>query len=62
MGVGEVLGGVVAPFLAGSLSDVYGLSAVCWLLAALAVLGGVAALALRETAPRIVALRSGATA
>jgi ACS family hexuronate transporter-like MFS transporter len=62
MGVGEVLGGVVAPFLAGSLSDVYGLSAVCWLLAALSVLGAIAAMCLRETAPRIVALRSGVPA
>lgn len=55
MGAGEILGGVGAPFLAGALSDRYGLQAVCWLLAALAVIGAAAALALRETAPRIVA-------
>ncbi|MXO59919.1 MFS transporter [Altererythrobacter salegens] len=61
MGLGEVLGGVLAPSLAGGLSDSYGLQAVCWLLVALALLGGTAALFLRETAPRILA-RKGATA
>ena len=55
MGVGEIVGGVGAPFLAGALSDHYGLQAVCWLLAALAAIGAVAALFLRETAPRIIA-------
>ena len=62
MGLGEILGGVIAPSLAGRLSDIYGLQAVCWLLVVLAVLGGTAALALRETAPRILARRSGALA
>jgi ACS family hexuronate transporter-like MFS transporter len=61
MGLGEVLGGVIAPSLAGKLSDIYGLQAVCWLLVALAILGGFAALALRETAPRILARRAGRT-
>jgi MFS family permease len=58
MGLGEILGGVFGPSLAGSLSDVYGLAAPCWLLAGLAVLGTLAALFLRETAPRIVARRA----
>jgi predicted MFS family arabinose efflux permease len=58
MGLGEILGGVFGPSLAGSLSDTYGLPAPCWLLAALAVLGTVAALFLRETAPRIIARRA----
>jgi predicted MFS family arabinose efflux permease len=58
MGLGEILGGVFGPSLAGSLSDAYGLAAPCWLLAALAVLGTLAALFLRETAPRIVARRA----
>jgi MFS transporter, ACS family, hexuronate transporter len=62
MGVGEILGGVIAPSLAGGLSDIYGLQAVCWLLAALAVIGGIAALFLRETAPRIVARQTGVPA
>jgi predicted MFS family arabinose efflux permease len=55
MGLGEVLGGVFGPSLAGSLSDAYGLAAPCWLLAALAVGGTLAALFLRETAPRVLA-------
>jgi MFS family permease len=58
MGLGEILGGVFGPSLAGSLSDVYGLAAPCRLLAGLAVLGTLAALFLRETAPRIVARRA----
>jgi MFS family permease len=58
MGLGEILGGVFGPSLAGSLSDVYGLAAPCWLLAVLAVLGTLAALFLRETAPRIAARRA----
>jgi MFS transporter, ACS family, hexuronate transporter len=62
MGAGEILGGVIAPSLAGRLSDIYGLAAVCWLLVALALIGGVAALALRETAPRLVALKTGVSA
>lgn len=62
MGLGEILGGVLAPSLAGSLSDAYGLEAVCWLLVALAVIGSIAALFLRETAPRIVARRQAETA
>jgi ACS family hexuronate transporter-like MFS transporter len=53
MGVGEIIGGVGAPSLAGWLSDIYGLTAPLWLLAALALLGGVTALFLRETAPRL---------
>ena len=60
MGVGEIIGGVFAPSLAGGLSDIYGLQAVCWLLVVLAVLGGAGALFLRETAPRIVARRAAA--
>jgi MFS family permease len=54
MGVGEILGGVFGPSLAGRLSDIYGLSAPCWFLVTVAVLGGITALFLRETAPRIV--------
>jgi MFS family permease len=53
MGIGEIIGGVGGPALAGRLSDIYGLSAPLWLLAALALLGGTTALFLRETAPRL---------
>ncbi len=55
MCVGEILGGVLAPSLAGKLSDIYGLQAPLWLLMGLALAGGVTALFLRETAPRVVA-------
>jgi ACS family hexuronate transporter-like MFS transporter len=55
MGLGEILGGVLAPSLAGKLSDIYGLAAPLWLLVVLAVLGAITALFLRETAPRLVA-------
>lgn len=58
MGLGEVLGGVFGPSIAGSLSDAYGLAAPCWLLMLLAVLGTLAALFLRETAPRLVGERA----
>jgi len=58
MGLGEVLGGVFGPSIAGGLSDVYGLAAPCWTLVVLAVLGFIAALFLRETAPRIVGERA----
>lgn len=60
MGVGEILGGVLSPFVAGWLSDIYGLQAPLWFLIALAVLGGLTALFLRETAPRIVGERTNA--
>lgn len=60
MGVGEIIGGVAAPSLAGALSDAYGLQAMLWLLVALAVIGGTAALFLNETAPRLVARRAAA--
>ncbi|KPL66940.1 MFS transporter [Erythrobacter sp. SG61-1L] len=57
MGVGEILGGVFAPFIAGWLSDLYGLQAPLWFLIVLVILGGITALFLRETAPRIVGER-----
>jgi predicted MFS family arabinose efflux permease len=55
MGIGEILGGVFGPSLAGRLSDIYGLGAPLWILAGLAVAGGLTALFLRETAPRVLA-------
>ena len=59
MGLGEIFGGVFGPSIAGSLSDAYGLTAPCWMLAGLAIVGGLAAMFLRETAPRIVGERAG---
>ena len=58
MGLGEILGGVLSPSLAGKLSDLYGLAAPLWLLVVLAMLGAITALFLRETAPRLVARRT----
>lgn len=57
MGIGEVLGGVIAPFLAGTLADAYGLSAPLWLMAACTLAASACALGLLESAPRVVARR-----
>jgi MFS family permease len=62
MGAGEVLGGVLSPFLAGQLADVYGLSAALWLMLVLTVLAGLCALGLVESAPRVLARRKPAIA
>ncbi|NLR69932.1 MFS transporter [Novosphingobium sp. ERN07] len=58
MGTGEVLGGVLAPFIAGALADFYGLSAALWLMLVCAVLAGVCTLGLIESAPRVLARRA----
>jgi len=62
MGTGEVLGGVLSPFFAGSLADSYGLSAALWLMLVLTILAGFCAMGLIESAPRVVARRIPATA
>lgn len=59
MGTGEVLGGVLSPFLAGTLADAYGLAAPLWLMFGCTVLAGFLTLGLIESAPRVVARRSG---
>jgi MFS transporter, ACS family, hexuronate transporter len=51
MGVSEILGGVLSPFLAGIAADAYGLRAPLWMLFGFALVSGVLALRLRETAP-----------
>jgi MFS family permease len=55
VGVGEILGGVSAPAVAGSAADRYGLNAPLFIQAGCAVVGALLALALKETAPRRVA-------
>ncbi|MDE2597447.1 MAG: MFS transporter [Sphingomonadales bacterium] len=60
MGTGEVLGGVLSPFLAGALADAYGLSAPLWLMLGLTVAAGFCALGLAESAPRVLARRGTA--
>jgi len=51
VGLGEILGGVGAPAIAGRAADQYGLQAPVMIMAACAVVGTVLALFLRETAP-----------
>jgi ACS family hexuronate transporter-like MFS transporter len=57
MGTGEVLGGVLSPSIAGYAADQSGLQAPLWIMLGLTVAGGFLALGLRETAPRVLALR-----
>ncbi len=58
MGSCEILGGAAGPAVAGMLADARGLAAPLWLMAALAVAGGIAALTLTESAPRVLARRT----
>ncbi len=51
VGLGEILGGVSAPAIAGHAADLYGLQAPVMIMAACAIVGTVLALFLRETAP-----------
>ena len=57
MGTGEIIGGVLSPSIAGFAADLAGLQAPLWIMLGLAVAGGLLALGLRETAPRIVMRR-----
>ena len=54
MGVGEGVGGVAAPALAGMAADVHGLTAPLWIMLALPVAAGLLSMGLRETAPRLL--------
>jgi len=51
VGLGEIIGGVSAPTLAGRAADLYGLQAPLYIQAGCAILAGVVALGLKETAP-----------
>jgi ACS family hexuronate transporter-like MFS transporter len=59
-GIGEVLGGVVSPSLAGKLADIYGLAAPVWFLLALTVAAFVCSLFLVESAPAVLQRRAAA--
>jgi ACS family hexuronate transporter-like MFS transporter len=59
MGTGEILGGVLSPFLAGMVADRVGLQAPLWMMFGVTVAGALLALGLRETAPRVLARRAG---
>jgi ACS family hexuronate transporter-like MFS transporter len=52
MGVGEGVGGVLSPTLAGAAADHFGLQAPLWIMTVLPILAGLLALGLKETAPR----------
>lgn len=54
MGSGELIGGAVSPYLAGAAADRYGQQAPLWLMLGVAVIAGIFALGLRETAPRVL--------
>ena len=62
MGLGEILGGVSAPWAAGWAADRYGLRAPIMIEAGCAILGTLLALFLRETAPARLARHSIAVA
>ncbi len=62
MGSCEILGGAAGPAIAGSLADHFGLAAPLWMMVGLALVGAAAALGLRETAPRVLAKRTGSIA
>jgi ACS family hexuronate transporter-like MFS transporter len=54
MGAGEILGGVLSPSIAGYLGDLIGLQAPIWMMLGLALVAGVVALGIRETAPAVL--------
>jgi MFS transporter, ACS family, hexuronate transporter len=58
MGLGEIIGGAAAPFIAGSVADRVGLQAPLWIMTGLAVVAGLLAIGLRETAPRVLNRRA----
>jgi len=60
MGVGEILGGVLSPSLAGYAADTFGLAAPLWIMFAITIVAGFLAMGLRETAPRFRAGESTA--
>lgn len=55
MGIGELVGGFVAPTIAGFAADRFGLSIVMWMSCGGAVLAALLALLLKETAPAVLA-------
>jgi predicted MFS family arabinose efflux permease len=55
MGSGEILGGVLAPSMAGLAADRIGLTAPVLFMIVLALCSGMLAIGLRETAPRLLA-------
>jgi MFS family permease len=54
MGLGEIVGGVVTPTLAGRAADASGLAAPLWILVGLSAATGILACFIQETAPRVL--------
>jgi predicted MFS family arabinose efflux permease len=52
MGIGEIVGGVFSPTLAGYAADQAGLQAPLWIMLGITIIAGLLAMGLRETAPR----------
>jgi MFS family permease len=57
MGMGEAVGGVGGPALAGAAADAYGRDVILWTMLALCLAAAALAFALKETAPAVVARR-----
>ena len=63
MGVPEVLGGALAPAIAGIAADRTGsLATPLWIMFGLTIVGGLLGFGIRETAPRVLAQRAGGAA
>jgi predicted MFS family arabinose efflux permease len=62
MGSSELIGGALSPSIAGHFADRIGLQAPLWIMVGLTIAGGLLALGLRETAPRVLLRRQIATA
>jgi predicted MFS family arabinose efflux permease len=63
MGTAEILGGVLSPYVSGYAADRVGLSAPLWMMFGFAVVAGLLAIGIRETAPRrLTGARSTVTA
>lgn len=62
MGLPEVLGGVLAPSLAGKAADAYSLAAPLWIMFGLAIVAGILGIGIRETAPQVLARQRGLAA
>ncbi|MEO6387275.1 MAG: MFS transporter [Croceibacterium sp.] len=56
--IGELTGGVFGPPIAGRMADIYGLQVALYIQGGLALLGGTAALFIKETNPRVLARRT----
>jgi MFS transporter, ACS family, hexuronate transporter len=58
MGSCEIVGGAGGPAIAGMLADAQGLTAPLWMMFTLAVIGGITACFLHESAPRVLERRA----